>query len=87
MLPNLAKTARGGGQVVSLPASNSDDSSSNPAEVYSFYSVNCLERLKVSKIEAGMAHSKKLALDYGSRTSNKKVLWNHTPGNSARSYL
>ena len=32
---------RGGGQVVTVLAFCTDDPSSNPAEVYSFYSVNC----------------------------------------------
>ena len=35
---------RGGDQVVSVDAFYSDDPSSNPAEVFSFYSVNCLKR-------------------------------------------
>ena len=35
---------------------NSDDPSSNPAEVYSFYSVNCLKRTKINKKRPGTAH-------------------------------
>ena len=38
---------RDGGQVVSVLAFYSDDPSSNPAEVYSFYSVNCSKRTKI----------------------------------------
>ena len=33
----------GGGKVVSVLAFFSDDPSSNPAEVYRFYSVNCVK--------------------------------------------
>ena len=39
----LKKTSLGGGKVVSVLAFFSDDPSSNPAEVYRFYSVNCLK--------------------------------------------
>ena len=44
----------GGGRVVSVLAFYSDDTSSNPAEVYSFYSVNCLKRTKINKKRPGM---------------------------------
>ena len=47
----------GGSQVVSVLTFNSDDPSSNPAEVYSFYSVYCLKRTKINKKRPGMAHS------------------------------
>ena len=30
--------------------------SSDPAEVYTFHSVNCLKRIKINEKEAGMAH-------------------------------
>ena len=43
----------GGGRVVSVLAFYSDDTSSNPAEVYSFYSVNCLKRTKINKKRPG----------------------------------
>ena len=33
---------RGGGQVVSVHAFYSDDSSSNPAEAYSYFGKNCI---------------------------------------------
>ena len=42
----------GGGQVVSVLAFYFVDPSSNPAEIYSFNSVNCLKRTKINKIEA-----------------------------------
>ena len=42
----------GGGQVVSVLAFYSDDPSLNSAEVYSFYSVNCLKRTKIKQKEA-----------------------------------
>ena len=42
--------------VVSMLAFDSDDPSSNPAEVYSFYSVYCLKRTKINKKRPGMAH-------------------------------
>ena len=38
--------------MVSVLAFYSDDPSSNPAEVYSFYSVNCLKRKKINAKEA-----------------------------------
>ena len=38
--------------MVSLLAFNSDDPSSNPPEVCSFYSENCLKRTKIIKNEA-----------------------------------
>ena len=44
---------RGGGQVVSVLAFYSDDTSSNPAEVYSFSVILCLKRTKKNKKEAG----------------------------------
>ena len=50
---------RGGGQVVSVITYFSDDPSSDPGEVYSFYSVKCLKQTNVSEKEAGMAHLKK----------------------------
>ena len=50
----------GGGQVVSVLAFYSDDPSSKAAEVYIFYSVNCLKRTEINKTRLGMAHSKKL---------------------------
>ena len=34
----------------------SNDLSSNPVEVYSFYSVKCLKRTKINKKRLGMAH-------------------------------
>ena len=37
---------RGGSPVVSVLAFFSDDPSSNPAEVYKFYSSHCLKRTK-----------------------------------------
>ena len=43
---------RGGGQVVSVLAFNSDDPSSNPAKVYCSYSLNCL---KINKKGLGTA--------------------------------
>ena len=43
----------GGGRVVSVLAFYYDDPSSNPADVYSFYSANCLKR---TKKRPGMAH-------------------------------
>ena len=49
----------GGGQVVSVLAFYSDDPSLSPAEVYSFYSVNCLNRMKIKKKRPGMDHLKK----------------------------
>ena len=51
----------GGGQVVSVLAFYSDDPSLNPAEVYSFYSVNCLKRTKINEKEAGDGQYKKQA--------------------------
>ena len=42
-----------GGQVVTVLAFHSNDTSLNPAEVYSFYSVNCLKRTNINKKEAG----------------------------------
>ena len=43
---------RGGGQVVSVLAINSDDPCSNPAEAYSFSVTLCLKRTKINKKEA-----------------------------------
>ena len=45
----------GGDQLVSVLAFYSDDPSSYPAEVNSFYSVNCLKRTKINKKRPGMA--------------------------------
>ena len=39
--------------MVCVLAFYSDDPSSNPAEVYSFYSVDCLKRTKNNQKEAG----------------------------------
>ena len=40
--------------VVSVLVFYSDDPSSNPAEAYSFYSVNCLKRTKIIKKRPGI---------------------------------
>ena len=50
----------GGGQVVTVLAFYSVDLSSNPAEVYSFNSVNCLKRTKINKKRPGLAHLKNI---------------------------
>ena len=42
----------GGGKMVSMLAVYSDNPSSNPIEVYSFYSVKCLKITKINKKEA-----------------------------------
>ena len=47
---------RGGGQVVSILAIYSDNLSSNPTEVYSFYSESCSKTTKINKKGPGMAH-------------------------------
>ena len=52
----LMSLGGGGGQVVSMLAFYFHDPSSNPAEVYSFYSLNCLKRTKINKTRPGMAH-------------------------------
>ena len=39
--------------MVSMLAFYSDDPSSNPTEVYSFYSVNCLKIMNITEREAG----------------------------------
>ena len=44
--------------VVDVVAKRSEDLSSNPAEVYSFYYVNCLKRTKINKKKPEMAHFK-----------------------------
>ena len=49
---------RGGGQGIS-----SDDPSSNPAEIFSFYSVNCLKKNKNKQNEAANGPFKKYFLD------------------------
>ena len=46
----------GSSQVVSMLAFYSVDPSSNPAEVYSFNSVNCLKTTKINKKRPGLAH-------------------------------
>ena len=46
-------TGGGGGPVFSVLAFYSVNPSSNPTEVYDFYSVNCLKRTKINKKEAG----------------------------------
>ena len=46
----------GGGQVVTVLAFYSVDLSSNPAEVYSFNSVNCSKRTNINKKRPGVAH-------------------------------
>ena len=46
----------GGDQVVSVVAFYSVDPSSNPAEVYSFNSVNSLKRTKIHKKRPGLDH-------------------------------
>ena len=53
----------GSGQVVSVLAFHSDDSSLNAAEVYSFYSVGCLKRKKINKKRLGLAHLLKNSFD------------------------
>ena len=45
---------RGGGQVVSVLAFNSDHPSSNPAEVYKFSVKLLLKSTKINKKEAGV---------------------------------
>ena len=42
--------------MVTVFAFYSDDPSSNPAEVYRFYSVNCLKRTQINKKMPGIAH-------------------------------
>ena len=42
ILKQLLHEGRGGGQVVSVLAFYSDDPSSNPAEAYSLFSVQCV---------------------------------------------
>ena len=46
----------GGGQVVSVLAFYSEDSSSNPAEVYNFSVKLLLKRTKINKKRPGLAH-------------------------------
>ena len=47
--------SRGGGQVVRVLAFYSDNSSSNPAEAYSFFcEILCLKRTKINKNKAGI---------------------------------
>ena len=53
----------GSSQVVSMLAFYSVDPSSNPAEVYSFNSVNCLKRTKIIKERPGLVHFLKWYLD------------------------
>ena len=55
---------RGGGQVVSVLAFNSDHPSSNPAEVYKFSVKLLLKRTKISKKRPGWPILKKLNHQY-----------------------
>ena len=64
MATRLNCLGSGGGHVVSLLAFYSDDPSSNLAEVYSFYSVNCLKRTKINKKRPGMDQFFKKRLNY-----------------------
>ena len=50
---NSFSRGRGSGQVVSVLTFYSDDPSSNPAEVYSCYSVHCLKRTIINKNSPG----------------------------------
>ena len=60
---NVCKTfKRWAGAVVSVLTLYSDDLSSNPAEVYIFYSVNCLKRMKINQKEAGDGPFKKYSI-------------------------
>ena len=64
----------GGGKMVSMLTVYSDDPSSNPVEVYSFYSVNCLEITKINKNEAGdvpIFFKKKMTEEKSKKTKNK----------------
>ena len=44
----MVRGGGGGGQVVSVLTFYTDDPSSNPAEVYNFYSINCLKGTKIN---------------------------------------
>ena len=51
--------------MVSALACYSDDPSSNPADTYSFFLYNlCLKRKKINKKKPGLAHLKKMFLEY-----------------------
>ena len=47
------KESGGGGQQLAF---YSDVPSSNPAEVFSFFSVNCLKRTEINKKRPGLTH-------------------------------
>ena len=64
----------GGGKMVSMLTIYSDDPSSNPVEVNSFYSVNCLKITKINKNEAGdvpIFLKKKMTEEKSKKTKNK----------------
>ena len=53
VVKNLSILGRGGYQVISVLTFYSDDPSSNPAVIYSFYYVNCLKKDENKQKEAG----------------------------------
>ena len=64
----------GGGKMVSMLTIYSDDPSSNPVEVNSFYSVKCLKITKINKNEAGdvpIFLKKKMTEEKSKKTKNK----------------
>ena len=64
----------GGGQVVSVLAFNSDDPSSIPAKVYSFYSVNYLKRRKINKKRPRMTQFLKSKTGFDTKESVLLIL-------------
>ena len=58
------RRGRGGGQVVSVLAFASDDPSSNPANVYSFFCKICVWKEQNKKDAGGGAFKKKAYLEH-----------------------
>ena len=70
------RLGRGGGQVISVLTSSSDDPSSNPAEAYRFFCNSVLEKTKTNKKEAGVGlFFKKLRFKSYSKTGPQSVVF------------
>ena len=67
---------RGGGLVVGMLAFPSDNPSSNPAEVYSFFGKCCLKRTKINKTRPRLSHLfKKTVFLLRTKILRKKIFY------------
>ena len=72
---HFLRKGRGGGLVVSVLASYSNDPSSIPAEVYNFFCKLLLKRTKINKKRPGLAHLKKKTFSKENPSHTLAQLW------------